>query len=293
MISGLGISSGIASAVRTAGKARAAMDTMARQIATGQRVASVKDDGAAWARGAALRSEAIGQRTVAGSMNFVRQVIDLDLTRGDIALDQRDQARQAALKATDPSMSASERALLDAQQEDYFNPTVPTASIFDSLGIGNSLGGNWTFSNAPVNNVLRVLTSSSGTTTDFQGAAALAGFNSPVRGDLSSAAAAAIALDNIVRVDTPFWTGRMQYWSSVSGRLERETAQINTSADRLEAAAETLTQADLGRASAARAQAETRQQLALATVRQALNAYGAYAGGLLGNVQRTQRGIMA
>jgi flagellin-like hook-associated protein FlgL len=73
--------------------------------------------------------------------------------------------------------------------------------------------------------------------------------------------------------------------------MERETAQINTSADRLEAAAETLTEADLGKASTALRQAETRQQLALSTVRQALNAYGAYAGGLLGNVQRTQRAI--
>jgi flagellin-like hook-associated protein FlgL len=63
MITGLGIpSSGIASAVRTAGKARATMDTMARQIATGQRVSSVKDDGAAWARANAARGEATTSR---------------------------------------------------------------------------------------------------------------------------------------------------------------------------------------------------------------------------------------
>jgi flagellin-like hook-associated protein FlgL len=63
--------------------------------------------------------------------------------------------------------------------------------------------------------------------------------------------------------------------------------------DTLEQQASALTDADLGRASATRTQAETRQQLALATVRQALDAYGAYAGGLLANVQRTQRGLVA
>jgi flagellin len=287
------MTSSLALAQRTASKARATMDDMSRQIATGQKVSSVKDDGAAWARASGLKSEAVGQRTVAGSVNFVRQVIDVDLMRGEIALEQRDLARQAALRATNASLSSAERTLLDTQQEDYFNPAVPTGSVFDSLGIGNSLGGNWSFSNAPVNNVLQVITSSTGATTSFQGAAALAGFNSAVRGDLSSAAAAAIALDNITRVDTPFWTDRMQYWSGVSNRLERHSAQLSANADRLNGAANSLTQADLARVSANRAQAETRQQLALDTIRTAISAYGNFANGLLGNVARTQRGVMA
>lgn len=48
-------SSGIASSIRTASQARATMETMGRQIATGQRVSSVKDDGAARARAVQLR----------------------------------------------------------------------------------------------------------------------------------------------------------------------------------------------------------------------------------------------
>jgi hypothetical protein len=64
-------------------------------------------------------------------------------------------------------------------------------------------------------------------------------------------------------------------------------------ADRVEAAAASLTDADLGQVAAQRATAQTRQQLALQTVRAALDAYGAYAGGLLGNAQRSQRSILA
>jgi flagellin len=288
-----GLTSSLALAQRTAAKARATMDTMSRQIATGQRVASVKDDGAAWARAAGLRSEAVGQRAVSGSMDFVRRVIDFDLTRTEIGLQQRDLARQAALRAMDPSLSASERALLDIQQEDYFTPTVPTSSVFDSLGILNSLGTSWSVTGAPVNNILNVVTSATGGTTSFQGAPALAGINSAVRGDLSSAAAAAIALDNITRVDVPFWTDRTLYWTSASGGLARQSSHMQASADRLDAAATSLTDADLGRASTARAQAETRQQLALDTISRAISAYGNFAGGLLGNVQRTQRGLLA
>jgi flagellin-like hook-associated protein FlgL len=63
--------------------------------------------------------------------------------------------------------------------------------------------------------------------------------------------------------------------------------------DRLDTAISTLTDADMGKASTARANAETRQQLALSTISQAISAYGNYANGLLGNVSRTQRGVLA
>jgi flagellin-like hook-associated protein FlgL len=79
----------------------------------------------------------------------------------------------------------------------------------------------------------------------------------------------------------------------VTNSNDRIIDRAEKKADRLTLAAETLTEADLGKVSAARAQADTRQQLALQTIQQALTAYGNYAGGLLGNVQRTQRGVLA
>ena len=75
--------------------------------------------------------------------------------------------------------------------------------------------------------------------------------------------------------------------------LESVAKRDDAAYDRLDTAIGSLTDADLGQVSAARAQADTRQQLALDTIKTALTAYGNYAGGLLGNVQRTQRGVLA
>jgi hypothetical protein len=66
------MSSSLALAQRTATKARATMDDMTRQIATGQKVASVKDDGAAWTRANALKSQQAdidGRKVVSGFLN--------------------------------------------------------------------------------------------------------------------------------------------------------------------------------------------------------------------------------
>ena len=61
----------------------------------------------------------------------------------------------------------------------------------------------------------------------------------------------------------------------------------------MERFAGSLVDADLGKASTARAAAEARQELALLTVRRAIATYGAYADGLFANVRRTQRAILA
>jgi flagellin-like hook-associated protein FlgL len=287
------MSSSLALAQRTASKARATMDTMSRQLATGQRVSSVKDDGAAWARAARIRSDAVGNQALAQSLDFVRQAIDLDATRGDTILEQRDRARQAALRAIDPTISATERTLLDTEQDSFFTPVIPHTAIHQSFGILNSIGSAWSFTNAPAQNTLNVVTDTNGGTTGFVGAVAQAGYNSGAALDLSSVAAAIAALDNITRVDVPYLTERLQYWGGVSKRLERQSATALASAERLEAAGSSLTEADLGRASTALRQAETRQKMAVQTMRTAISAYGNFAGGLLGNVQRTQRGLLA
>jgi flagellin-like hook-associated protein FlgL len=72
--------------------------------------------------------------------------------------------------------------------------------------------------------------------------------------------------------------------------LRQNNSIMNDSA---QSALGSLTDADLGRVSTARAQADTRQQLALDTIKTAISAYGNFAGGLLGNVQRTQQGVLA
>jgi flagellin-like hook-associated protein FlgL len=94
-----------------------------------------------------------------------------------------------------------------------------------------------------------------------------------------------------------FERGNLARRQSVNGHsmagLDQVSARNDATINRLDTAIGALSDADLGQASAARAQAETRQQLAIGTVRQAISAYEGFASGLLGNVQRTQRGVMA
>lgn len=83
-------------------------------------------------------------------------------------------------------------------------------------------------------------------------------------------------------------------WSARSADFVDWARKASTSeSTQLDTALGSLTDADMGKASTARSNAETRQQLALSTIQQAISAYGNYAGGLLGNVQQTQRGLMA
>ena len=120
--------------------------------------------------------------------------------------------------------------------------------------------------------------------------------------DLSTATAAQLAdLTTAINTYREAW----QNWSTRRATMigvgtgfdlkmiDRMRDRIQRDSDRLDTALGSLGDADLGKASAARATAETRQQLAISSVRQAISAYGSYASGLLGNTQRTQRGIMA
>jgi hypothetical protein len=302
MISGLGISSsGIASAVRTAGKARATMDTMARQLATGQRVASVKDDGAAWARANAARSESkaaeVGAgmaQTVAGQVDVVRLMgeevqagfaqLDAILTS---ALQFQPGSTQRAALARDYNAIANHLVALNARAWE--------ASGYNGTWVndGTSPEGHWYMNAfAPGTGLDGHKVRDGSWNTFLNSWVAAQDLNTMTVAQVQSFKATLAGEESPTPGLAWFYAYTPAVASDVRG-LERAAVQQSQRADLFAGIAASLTDADLGRASAARAQAETRQQLALATVGQALNAYGAYAGGLLGNVQRTQRGINA
>ncbi|MFM1976510.1 MAG: hypothetical protein RL145_1356, partial [Pseudomonadota bacterium] len=66
-----GLRSSIALAQRTATKASETLTSTTRQIATGQRVSSVKDDGAAWTQAVALKADAVTSSTKARMVDGV------------------------------------------------------------------------------------------------------------------------------------------------------------------------------------------------------------------------------
>jgi flagellin len=299
MISGLGISSGIASAVRTAGKARATMDTMSRQIATGQRVASVKDDGAAWTRAAGLRSQQAGVSArrdlvailTAGSVEQSAEV-DKDLATFGQLKDVITRARMHPVGSSHRTALQAEFNGLIAQLDN----NAASASTISGAGYGFQADGRWGYQMSPTDPAFggRTLYVTPGDTAASWTYNAWGG--SEWFRDLNLSTASDGYLEfRLGQVE--MFAGWARNFASEAGRDQQFLAAVDTRASResdlLDTAIGTLTDADLGRASTARAQADTRQQLALATVQQALQAYGAYAGGLLGNVQRTQRGIMA
>jgi flagellin-like hook-associated protein FlgL len=306
MISGLGqSSSGIASALRTASKARATMDTMARQIATGQKVASVKDDGAAWARAAALKSDIVRHETVStwGKRGQVVQETSLAAMEGFGETIAR--AREIVTQAILAEQTGASRSALKADYDAIIGG-------LDSYAANTVVDGISYLAAHVYNPSLTPITQYSGGPPYVWGIKPFE--NEPGYGDfiIQMETYAGVWPVNSLASDIEALSGpalsslasTLDYYStwirhqiqaigSVTNANERIIDRADAAVDRTTAAIGTLTDADMGKASAARAQAETRQQLALSTVRQALDAYGTYAGGLLGNVQRTQRGVMA
>jgi flagellin len=301
-----GLSPNLTTAIRTAGEARRQVDDATRQLATGKRVASARDDGARYAQALAARSQATAWGAVEDAARFQAARMQHKLSASEASDSLYADTMNTLLAMTRPGLSAQTFEAL--RQE--------ASASFDRAGMGwqqntwgllqDQVGGDATGMDLlqPDGSV----TSSRG----WLGAPTQWGTASNVgpvwtvtrpSGSLSwndttrelviaDAAAAKSALD--------FMTEVMGYWRTEVGaqgaslrRAEAQVIEAGRQQDRLARADEALTDADLGQVAARRATAETRQQLALQTVRAALDAYGAYAGGLLGNAQRSQRSVLA
>ena len=291
MISGFS-SATFATGLRTASQARVTMDTMARQIATGQRVSSVRDDGAAWARANFARGEAAASEALSSSLGVVRVGLAAAIAVGEARKDVLVDLRGTALSATDPSLGTATRSELQARftslRQAYLAELTYNAAAAGTVDLRNSTGGAWAPFSAAAGAADLTWTQATDGTTTTQALTAMVGPSA----DISTSASATTTLGNIQTVENQVLQ-RVAALSGIDGRVGADQARLTAASNRLSALAARLTDADLGRASAARAQAETRQQLALSTVRQAISTYGNFASGLLGNVQRTQRGVLA
>lgn len=289
------LSNSLAIAKRTASVARSAMEDHTRQLATGQRVAGAKDDGAAWARAVALRSEAVTQR---GKADLLSNGIAMNAPLVEVA--------EAAVRTTDEFISIIMQAMTQpasgpARQSlaAAWANAVASGDTMMQIGIAarSSDGVAW-----PAD-----VTTANGTYfrpfsghTDLEGVLIRrSGWNFTTafahwQTDILSGSQAALE----ARLTT-MQTNRANFSSAASenGNTDAQMQRMRTGygdrADRLEGAAASLTDADLGWASAGLRMAQARQQLALDTISRAISAYTGFAGGLLGNVQRTQRGVLA
>lgn len=304
MIAGLS-SSGIAGAIRTAGQARATMDTMTRQIATGQRIASVKDESAAWARAATIKGERTRLNTGLDTLARVEVGVKQTAAVNDMAIERLDRLRDLVLAAQASTPGSQTRVNIQAEWSALVSMPAPFG---DNYGFASwaSWGGEFIMNPAdPLFDGVRIFAFADLNQgwNDWMTAAPDAARPITIAAvDMSTATSAQLA-DLTTSITTyreawHSWSTRRATMIGVGTGLDLKMIdsmrdRIQRDTDRLDTALGSLTDADLGKASAARATAETRQQLAISTVRQAISAYGNFAGGLLGNVQRTQRGIMA
>ena len=289
------LSHSLALAQRTATTARSAIEDHTRQLATGQRVASVRDDGAAWARAVALRSEAVTQR---GKADLLSNGIAMNAPLVEVA--------EAAVRTTDEMISI----ILQAMTQPASGPT------------RQSLAAAWTNAVASCDTMMQIgiaarssdgvpwpadVTTANGTYfrpftghTDLEGVlirrsgwnfnTAFAHWQTDILSGNQAALEARLATMQTNRAN---FSAAASENGNTDAQMQRMRTGYGDRADRLESAAASLTEADLARTSAGLRMAEVRQQLALDTISRAISTYASFAGGLLGNVQRTQRGLLA
>jgi flagellin-like hook-associated protein FlgL len=308
----LGSLTSVSTALRTASEARTRVDRAAREIATGQRVSSVKDDGAAWARAADLRSQRSDWQGTAAQAQFVHTDSAAKLGIKDFEANELLPDLIAALAgavgaADTPNFS---RAVVASNQvhatteavwrAHHYGSDPATAAARAALTVRMPDGAvtsydTYTHSPFQYSNVAQVeiapnvhlFTNNGGTievdrTTEWV-----------LRLPDAAAARNALGYFRHLRENSTGYQAALGRHAASQRTMEHLIERSGEAVDRIDRSISSLTDADLGKASTTRAQAETRQRLALETIRTALNANGQFAGGLLGNVQRSQRGVLA
>lgn len=90
--------------------------TTQRRISTGLRVSSAKDDPSIWAIAQNQRSEVKAYDAVIGSLQRGQSIVDVAMTAAESIADTLAEMKEKMLAASDPSISATERAAIS---EDY------------------------------------------------------------------------------------------------------------------------------------------------------------------------------
>ncbi len=293
MISGLG--SSISLAMRTAERANKTMDKMATQIATGKKVANVKDDGASYVISTSLKSRASELETKSSMIDQAIGMNQMPILSGAHAAEMAASLRDIVLSAIANASSANSRTQLaneflnqlqtaEVGQQNFIN-NMSTDGVFWSNDQSDSFG-TWflPFANQSDMADLRLrrgawlfYTSYSGYAADIQA------------GNVANLTALVTTLNN--SIDS--YSKASMVAASENWQMENRKEFFNNASDSLRNSAENLTDADMGKVSKEYEMAQTRQSLAYQTVRNAIAAYSNKATSLLNNVMSTQRNVSA
>jgi flagellin len=106
---------GAASALRVLNGAARELATTQRRVATGRRVESVRDSGAAWAVAQSQRGELRALGAIVTSLRRTESIVDVAIASGAAIVDLLTRMKEKALGAAEEGLSADSRAALDRE----------------------------------------------------------------------------------------------------------------------------------------------------------------------------------
>ena len=227
------------------------------RVATGLKVASAKDNGAIWAIANKMSSDVMAYDRVIESNNRASSVLDTAMAAGESIMDLLNEMKGKALAATQPGLSASAQAALDAdfvQLRDQItniianatfdgqNMTNGAAAANAAVSLGDAAGGN----NITVNGANLGL---GGTVVTVAAAA---------RANTTAAATTALGQVNasIDNLGTQLAT-----WGAGAKRFEVHRTFVGKLQDALNSGVGAITDADLSKESAKLQALQVKQQL--------------------------------
>jgi flagellin len=232
------------------------LNTVLRRISTGQKVSSARDDPATWAIAQTQRAESRALTAVMGSLQRGQSIADVALSGAETISDLLVQMKEKALAASDPTLSATDKAALS---EDY----VALRKQIDRAASTAEFGGVNLIASGSAGAV-RALTNASGSSTldiDHVDLSTTGGAISGTVADLTGAIGATelANIDSAIRsvnaAAAKFGTGAKS--------LDRHLTFVGKQQDVIDAGVGRLVDADLARESARLSALQVQQQLAV------------------------------
>jgi flagellin len=254
---GVNTNGGAMVALQTLNQTNRDMGKTQNAISTGLKVANAKDNGAIWAIANKMRSDVSAYDRVTESANKATAQVDTAIAAGESVMDLLNQMKGKALAGSQPGLSASAQAALDAdfvQLRDQVTSVINNAS-FD--------GANMTNGSAAINSAISLGDSDGGNIITVDGAnIGLGGTINTVTAtsNVATAAAATTSLGLVNASITNLGT-QLATWGAGAKRIETHKQFVSKLQDALTNGIGAMTDADLAKESAKLQSLQVKQQL--------------------------------
>lgn len=227
-----------------------------RRIATGLKVASARDDPSTWAIAQNQRAESRALNAVMGSLERGQSVVDVALNGVETISDLLMQMKEKALAASDPTISAADKAALS---EDY----VALRRQIDRAASTAEFGGVNLISSGSTGRV-RALANTSATSTIDIDHVDLSTTGSTISGTLADLTGT-VGATELAAIDTALRTvnGAAAKFGTGSKALATHLDFVRKQQDVIDAGVSRLVDADLAKESARLQALQVKQQLAI------------------------------